>query len=77
MSIAFAVCGDMRPLEMACFFKRCEILVVETPEATPQSVDILRVFELSEEKCGDNFGGEIAATDVDPGVLIDLPTKEF
>src|ERR1700674_5738874 len=53
-----------------------EVGPVEIPDPLPCGLDVVPSLELAEEHRRQKIGRQVAGSDVDPRVLVDLPSEE-
>jgi hypothetical protein len=54
-----------------------EMLGIVLPDALPFGLNLLATLQLSEQKRRQKIGGQVARTEIDPGVFVDHAAKEL
>src|SRR6516225_4294918 len=76
MVTLFALGWDNWNPNAVCFGPRSQLARVGFPDFSSPRLNLIAVFELRAEKCGQQVRGEIARPDVYPGVLVHLAAEE-
>src|SRR4029077_19008302 len=62
--------------DTVCFGPGSQLARIGFPDLSPPRLDLIAVFELGPEECGQQVRGEIARPDVYPRVLVHLSAEK-